>query len=64
MRRVCAWCSTFLGVAPPLEADVTTHCMCPDCQAKVLADLGLAELPAPPERAEDTGAGQGTPPAG
>jgi hypothetical protein len=64
MRRVCAWCSKFLGLVPPLDADIITHGMCPDCQAKVLADLLLAEPPPPPERADDTGGCPGTPPEG
>ncbi len=43
----CAWCKKKLGTKkdnnPNAPKSTTSHGMCPDCSAKVLADVGKDE---------------------
>lgn len=38
-RAVCAWCTLDLGERPAGEPGTTTHGLCPECKAKLDAEL-------------------------
>lgn len=42
MTAICAWCRVHMGEKAPLTDTATTHSICLDCIAKVLAEV-LAE---------------------
>lgn len=42
MRRMCAWCSRFLGVCAPYLDVRTSHGICESCLDRYFPDMGIS----------------------
>jgi len=45
MRRLCGWCSKFMGFAEPLSDQQITTGVCRDCEEQWMRQIQLSQMP-------------------